>query len=129
MLSRCGVPTSKLNHLRCYVQIAGWGALNKSVTVVCLTQIRFFLSKAGWLKGPPPIYGKFQSTTNQLDKFNRLISENMCICICICTCVHVYICICYMLYIYVHAYVPTRIQIFQPKSLNPTQVSGWGELF
>ena len=42
-------------------------------------------------------------------------------------CIYVYV-ICYI-YIYVHAYVPTRIQIFQPKSLNPTQVSGWGELF
>ena len=51
MLSRCGVPTSKLNHLRCYVQIAGWGALNKSVTVVCLTQIRFFPFKSWMAEG------------------------------------------------------------------------------
>lgn len=39
MLSRCGVPTSKLNHLRCYLQIADLGALNKSEIVVCLIQI------------------------------------------------------------------------------------------
>ena len=73
----------------------------------------FFLSKAGWLKGPPPIYGKFQSTTNQLDKFNRLISENMCICICMCTCVYMY-----MLYvIYIYMYMP--MSPLESKSSNP----------